>query len=89
MADGDAHAEVVHVSDNVLEFPDRRPEPMLTTKQLIEEFARRGQSSSLRWWRYRIAEEDFPKHRWGRQWRFRASEVQRWMEDQHGSKPSN
>ena len=60
----------------VIPFPQHRrePEPLLTLRDLIERYG-----FSERWWRYRVAEA-MPAHRWGGQWRFRASEIEAWME---------
>jgi predicted DNA-binding transcriptional regulator AlpA len=60
----------------VIEFPRHRrePEPLLTMRDLVERY-----QMSERWFRYRLA-EGMPAHRWGGRWRFRASEVEAWME---------
>jgi predicted DNA-binding transcriptional regulator AlpA len=57
----------------------REPEPLLTLRQLVDRFG-----FSERWWRYRLA-DGMPAHRWGGQWRFRASEVESWMEARHAA----
>jgi predicted DNA-binding transcriptional regulator AlpA len=57
----------------------REPEPLLKMRDLIERFG-----FSDRWWRYRLA-EGMPAHRWGGQWRFKASEVEAWMEQRDAS----
>lgn len=63
----------------VIEFPveRRQAERMLTLHELMDTYG-----FSERWWRYRLA-EGLPKHRWCGQWRFRAAEVEAWME-RHG-----
>ncbi len=60
----------------VIPFPEHRrePEQLLTMAGLIDRFG-----FSERWWRYRLA-EGMPAHRWGGRWRFRASEIEAWME---------
>jgi predicted DNA-binding transcriptional regulator AlpA len=65
----------------VIEFPRHRrePEPLLTMRDLVERY-----QMSERWFRYRLA-EGMPAHRWGGRWRFRASEVEAWMEARDGS----
>lgn len=59
----------------VFQMPRRHPEPLLTLAQLVERY-----QFSERYWRYRL-KEGMPAHKWGGQWRFRASEVESWMED--------
>lgn len=59
---------------SVIQFPSRQPEPLLTLRELSERY-----KFSERFWRYRLA-EGMPSHRWGGQHRFRASEVEAWME---------
>lgn len=49
-------------------------EPLLSVRELMALYG-----WSERWWRYRIA-EGLPRRRWGGQWRFRASEVEAWIE---------
>ena len=69
------------MSAQVIRFPAHRrePEPMLTMRQVVERFG-----FSERWWRYRLA-DGMPAHRWGGQWRFRASEIEAWMETRHAA----
>lgn len=57
----------------------REPEPLLKMKDLVERY-----QMSDRWFRYRLA-EGMPAHRWGGQWRFKASEVEAWMEQRNAS----
>ncbi len=64
----------------VIRFPDRRAERLLTTAELIDAFADRGLAMSERWWRYRMAEPGFPKIPWGGRWRYRASDVEAFLE---------
>ena len=65
----------------VIPFPRHRrePEALLTMRDLVERY-----QMSERWFRYRLA-EGMPAHRWGAQWRFRASEIEVWMEDRDAS----
>lgn len=65
----------------VIAFPTHRrhPEPLLTLAELMERFGR-----SERWWRYRIA-EGLPVVRWGGTLRFRATDVESWMEERYAS----
>ena len=60
----------------VIPFPRHRrePEPLLTMRDLVDRY-----QMSERWFRYKLA-EGMPGHRWGGRWRFRASEVEAWME---------
>jgi predicted DNA-binding transcriptional regulator AlpA len=55
----------------------REPEPLLKMRDLIERFG-----WSERWWRYRIA-EGMPVLRWGGGLRFRATEIEAWMEERY------
>lgn len=57
----------------------REPEPLLKMRDLVDRY-----QMSERWFRYRLA-EGMPAHRWGGQWRFKASEVERWMEQRNAS----
>jgi predicted DNA-binding transcriptional regulator AlpA len=57
----------------------REPEPLLTLRQLVERY-----QYSERWFRYRLA-EGMPVHRWGGGLRFKASEVESWMEARHAA----
>lgn len=68
-------------SARVIQFPAHRrePEPLLTMAQLIDRYAK-----SERWFRYRLA-EGMPAHKWGGTWRFRASEVEAWIEERYAS----
>ncbi len=68
-------------SARIIEFPQHRrePEPLLTIADLMERYG-----FSDRWWRYRLA-EGMPAHRWGGRWRFRASEIEAWMESRDAS----
>lgn len=61
------------VPHNVVPFPKRGSEPLLTLRQVMERYG-----FSERWFRYRL-KEGLPAHRWGGQWRFKASEVEAWM----------
>lgn len=63
-------------------FPGRTSEELLSLRDLVEMY-----KFSERWFRYRIA-EGMPKHRWGGQWRFKASEVEAWMDDMSRRKTS-
>ncbi len=65
----------------VIQFPARQrdPEPLLTLRDLVERYQR-----SERWFRYRLA-EGMPGVRWGASWRFRASEVEQWIEERYAS----
>ena len=65
----------------IIQFPGhrRRPEPLLDLGDLMDAY-----SYSERWWRYRIA-EGLPTVRWGGRLKFRASEVERWMENRYGA----
>jgi predicted DNA-binding transcriptional regulator AlpA len=69
------------MSGQVIAFPAHRraPEPLLKLGEVVEMFG-----FSERWWRYRLA-DGMPAHRWGGQWRFRASEIEAWMEDRNGT----
>lgn len=60
----------------IIGFPSHRrePEPWLKMADLIERYG-----FSERWWRYRL-KEGLPAHRWGGEWRFKASEIEAWME---------
>jgi predicted DNA-binding transcriptional regulator AlpA len=40
---------------------------------------------SERWWRYRIAEDGFPAHKWGSRLRFDPVEVERWLKERYGA----
>ncbi len=64
---------VSDLPDNVIPFPSRRPEEMLSIRDLA---ARYGVSE--RWLRYRVA-EGMPRHRWGSMYRYKPSEVEAWM----------
>ena len=70
-----------HEVGQVIRFPFERrmPEPMLSLREL-----RMRYGFSERWWRYRVR-DGLPRHRWGGQWRFRASEVEAWMEERYGA----
>ncbi len=65
----------------VIEFPvhRREPEPLLTMRDLVERY-----QMSERWFHYRLA-EGMPSHRWGGRRRFRASEVEAWMDARHAA----
>ncbi len=60
----------------VIAFPTHRrhAEPLLELADLMERFG-----MSERWWRYRIA-EGLPTVRWGGRLKFRATDVEVWME---------
>ena len=58
----------------VIQFPTRERERLLKVSDLVRMYG-----FSERWWRYRIA-EGLPRHRWGGQYRFYASEVEAWIE---------
>ena len=60
----------------IIQFPGhrRRPEPLLDLPDLMAVWG-----YSERWWRYRIA-EGLPVVRWGGRLKFRATEVEGWME---------
>lgn len=60
----------------IIQFPAHRrePEPLLDLRDLMALFG-----FSERWWRYRI-HEGMPVVRWGGTLRFRATEVEAWME---------
>lgn len=62
----------------IIAFPVHRryPEPLLTLAELMKVYG-----FSERWWRYRIA-EGLPTVRWGGRLKFRATEVEAWMETQ-------
>jgi predicted DNA-binding transcriptional regulator AlpA len=63
-------ARVIQLS----EHRRREPEPLLKMRDLCDRYG-----MSERFFRYRIA-EGMPVVRWGGCLRFRASEVERWME---------
>jgi len=65
----------------VIPFPRyrREPEPLLTIRDLVDRY-----QMSERWFRYKLA-EGMPAHRWGGCWRFRASEIEAWMESRDAS----
>jgi len=65
----------------VIPFPlhRREPEPLLTMRDLVDRY-----QMSERWFRYKLA-EGMPGHRWGGCWRFRASEIEAWMESRDAS----
>jgi len=65
----------------VILFPlhRREPEPLLTMRDLVDRY-----QMSERWFRYKLA-EGMPGHRWGGCWRFRASEIEAWMESRDAS----
>jgi predicted DNA-binding transcriptional regulator AlpA len=69
------------MSAQVIRFPAHRrePEPLLKMRDLCDRYG-----FSERWFRYRIA-EGMPTHKWGGGLRFRASEVEAWMEDRHAA----
>ena len=69
------------MSAQVIRFPAHRrePEPMLTLLDLCDRY-----QFSERFWRYRVA-EGMPVHRWGGGLRFKASEVESWMEARHAA----
>lgn len=69
------------MTGRVIAFPAHRrePEPLLKLSDLCDRYG-----FSERWWRYRLA-DGMPAHRWGGQWRFRASEIEAWMEAHNGS----
>jgi predicted DNA-binding transcriptional regulator AlpA len=66
----------------VIRFPleRRQPRRLVQLAELIELYG-----MSERWWRYRLA-EGMPAHRFGkRALRFDPAEVERWIEETHGS----
>ena len=68
------------MSGQVIPFPNRpEREPLLTMRDVVERY-----QFSERWFRYRLA-EGMPAHRWGAQWRFRASELEAWMASRDAS----
>ena len=68
------------MSGQVITFPGRpEREPLLTMRDVVERY-----QFSERWFRYRLA-EGMPAHRWGGQWRFRASELEAWMASRDAS----
>lgn len=60
----------------VIAFPQHRrhPEPLLELADLMRLYG-----FSERWWRYRIA-DGLPTVRWGGRLKFRATDVEVWME---------
>ncbi len=61
--------------------PTSTQEPLLTLSQLMDKAG-----FSERWWRERIPAmaQAGVAHKWGGCWRFRFSEVERWMEAERG-----
>ncbi len=61
----------------IIQFPAhrRRPEPLLTLREIRDLYG-----FSDRFWRYRIA-EGLPVVRWGATLKFRATEVEAWMNE--------
>jgi predicted DNA-binding transcriptional regulator AlpA len=60
----------------VVQLPSRTLEPYVDLAEIREQFG-----FSERWWRYRLTDEAFPKYRYGGHWRFRRSEVERWIRE--------
>lgn len=69
------------MSGQVIAFPAHRrsPEPLLTMRDLTDRY-----QMSERWFRYRLA-EGMPARRWGGGLRFRASEVEAWIEERYAT----
>lgn len=71
------------MSGQVIRFPGGpggvEREPLLTMRDLVERY-----KMSERWFRYRLV-EGMPAHRWGGRLRFRASEIEAWMDSRDAS----
>ena len=66
----------------VIRFPVERRQPpcLIGLPELQKHFG-----FSERWWRYRIAERDFPTHRYGGRLRFDLQEVDDWLREHYAA----